>query len=83
MNKGLSGSQLTIVHEEECEEESRRATVVNDELLQFQDEFLDHFDLLALIVECDCMGVAGSKENLEHFEGVSIERIPGNLSLTV
>ena len=46
MNKGLSGSQLTIVHEEECEEESRRATVVNDELLQFQDEFLDHFDLL-------------------------------------
>ena len=44
---------------------------------------LDHFDLLALIVKCDCMRVAGSKENLEHLEGVSVERIPGNLSLTV
>lgn len=61
-----------------------RLTFINHSIfVQITFNSLDHFDLLALFIECDGMGVAGSKENLEHLEGVSIECIPRNLSLAV
>mmetsp|Transcript_15024 Transcript_15024/g.17896 ORF Transcript_15024/g.17896 Transcript_15024/m.17896 type:complete len:245 (-) Transcript_15024:4-738(-) len=52
-------------------------------LVQITLDTLDHFDLFAGLVECDSVRVGGAEENLEHFKGVAVESIAGDLMVAV
>ena len=51
--------------------------------VQIRLDFLNHLHLSTLFVEGDGVGVAGSKENLEHFKGISVESVAWNLTFSV
>lgn len=45
--------------------------------------FVDHFDLLALVVKSNCVWVCRAEEDVEDFKGVSVEAVALYLAFPV